>query len=66
MTYQIDSTGGAAVDPDYYWNEDMESCPLGTKVQLLGAGGTATHGHYDGGAFWIGWTPLPRRRQEKS
>jgi hypothetical protein len=62
MNYKLNSTGEVAVDQSYYWNEDMKTCPIGAKVQLLGAGGVATHGHYDGDKFWVGWTPLPKRR----
>ena len=50
-----------AVDQAYYW-QPMATCPCGTKVQLLGAGGLATHGQYDGkNPFWLGWTPLPNK-----
>lgn len=65
MTYKINEAESVAVDLDYYWNEDMTSCPRGVKVQLLGMGGLATHGIYNGAAFWVGWTPLPRKRKEK-
>lgn len=51
-----------AVDPDYYW-QPMGTCPLGCKVQLLGAGGGATYGHCArGDTFWKGWAPLPKTR----
>ena len=49
-----------AVDPDYYWRP-MSTAPIGVKVQLLGAGGVATYGHYArGDTFWRGWAPLPK------
>jgi len=48
-----------AVDDTYYWRH-MDSCPRGVKVQLLGRGGVATYGLYDGkNEFWRGWAPLP-------
>ena len=52
-----------AVDPDYYW-QPMAACPLGVKVQLLGAGGVATYGIYiHSDPFWTGWAPLPKVRR---
>lgn len=37
----------------------MSSCPIATKVILLG--GVATIGQWDGkDKFWQGWYPLPR------
>lgn len=51
-----------AVDLDYYW-QPMETCPRGVKVQLLGIGGVAVYGTYDGkNKDWQGWAPLPKRR----
>ena len=50
-----------AVDPDYFWRP-MSTAPIGTKVQLLGAGGVAVYGQYaHGDSFWQGWAPLPKR-----
>ena len=63
MNYKLNGTGEVAVDTSYFWNEDMKTCPLGAKVQLLGQGGVATHGQYKGEPFWVGWTPLPKRRE---
>lgn len=55
-----------AVATDYYWLP-MSECPRGVKVQLLGRGGVATHGNYDGkDTFWEGWTPLPNKRKPDS
>ena len=48
---------------DYYWNEDMSACPRGAKVQLLGKGGIADYGVYNGrDDFYIAWAPCPKRR----
>jgi hypothetical protein len=52
-----------AVDHDYFWLP-MESCPRGVKVQLLGQGGVATYGEFNGkDPFWRGWAPLPKERR---
>lgn len=54
-----------AVDHGYYWLP-MNICPLGVKVQLLGRGGVAAYGTWNGkDDFWQGWAPLPKvNRQE--
>lgn len=61
-TFQLNTEGSVAVATDVYWNEDMGLAPRGSKCQLLGAGGVAVYGNYDGAAFWVGWAPLPKRR----
>ena len=43
MSTAFNRDRSVAVDPDYYW-QPMATCPLGCKVQLLGAGGVATYG----------------------
>lgn len=61
---RTDSTRTAAVDPDYYWRP-MSSCPVGSKVQLLGQGGVAAYGKWNGkDNFWQGWAPLPKIRKD--
>lgn len=46
-----------------FWNEDMDSCPRGLKVQLMGAGGIAVYGIYDGRTlFYRAWCPVPAWR----
>ncbi|MDQ0607998.1 hypothetical protein QFZ83_002169 [Variovorax sp. W1I1] len=51
-----------AVDTAYYWR-GMEDCPIGSKVQLLTAGGLPQYGRWDGrNPFYVGWAPLPKRR----
>lgn len=58
---RIDSTGAAAVDPGNTWRP-MDTCPLGVKVQLLGMGGVASYGSWNGKeTFWTGWCPLPAK-----
>ena len=55
----LDSTHTAAVDRSYPWRT-MRHCPRGVKVLLLGAGGVAVIGTWDGKSpFWQGWAPLP-------
>ena len=63
LGYKLNATGEVAVATDYYWNEDMTTCPLHTKVQLLSIGGVAVYGTYDGrNKFWQAWAPCPKRR----
>lgn len=58
------SNNTVAVDKAYYW-QPMSACPRGFKVQLLGRGGVAIYGTYDGkDPFWEGWAPLPSRPKE--
>ena len=66
MTAQLDSTGAAAVDHNYFW-QPIETCPRGAKVQLLGKGGVAMYGQYHGkDTFYTHWAPLPKlKRGEK-
>lgn len=58
----LNTNRSVAVADNYYWNESMADCPLGVKVQLLGAGGVAVYAHYHGDPFWEAWAPLPKRR----
>ena len=67
MTDRISGDGAACVDHDYFWRP-IETAPHGVKLQLLSIYGVASHGLLspaiieDG--FWVGWTPLPKRRKE--
>ena len=55
------SDNTVAVDHSYKW-QTMSTCPRSVKVQLLGKGGVAIYGLYDGkDPFWEGWAPLPCR-----
>ena len=62
---KIDDTGKAAVDPDYYWNEDMAACPHGVKVQLLRYG-VAIYGQVSSkdAHLYAGWAPLQKLKRE--
>ena len=56
----LNSDGTVAVDPEYFWRP-MHNCPRSVKVQLLGEGGVAVYGMYDGqDNFWKFWAPLPK------
>ncbi len=64
MTSKLNADQTVAVDPAYYW-QPMATSPRGVKVQLLGAGGVAVYGTWDGkNPFWQGWAPLPKRRPD--
>ena len=63
MTTQLDSTGVAAVDHNYFW-QPISTCPRGVKVQLLGRGGVALYGQFNGkDKFYTHWAPLPKLRR---
>ena len=65
--FKLTTDQSTAVATDYYWDEDMSLCPRGAKVQLLGAGGVATYGVYNGrDPFWVSWAPCPKRRPTAS
>lgn len=59
---RLTSDGAAAVDHSYYWRR-METCPLGTKVQLLTDGGVGIYGlvFTHTRACFRGWAPLPKK-----
>lgn len=61
--HKLNADQTVAVATDVFWNEDMTTAPRGTKCQLLGAGGVATYGVYNGDPFWQAWCPLPKRRK---
>ena len=62
--HKLNADQTVAVATDVFWNEDMSGCPRGTKVQLLGSSGVAHYGNYLGDPFWVGWAPLPKRREK--
>lgn len=64
MTVRVTTDRAAAVDTDYYWRP-MQTCPTSVKVQLLGQGGVAVYGSWDGKTdWWRGWAPLPKIPKE--
>lgn len=58
--FKITADGSTAVALDYFWRDDMSQCPS-AKVQLLGGGGVAVYGQYNGDPFWVAWAPCPKR-----
>ena len=63
LDHKLNNDQTVAVSTEVFWNEDMTTCPRGAKVQLLGAGGVALYGIYDGkDMFFTAWAPVPRRR----
>ena len=60
--HTINLSKTVAVSTTQYW-EEMSTCPRGVKVQLLGDGGVAIYGMYDGrNRFFTNWAPLPKKR----
>jgi hypothetical protein len=56
-----DTSKEVAVDIGYFW-QPIDTCPRGVKVQLLGQGGVAAYGNFNGhDDFWVGWAPLPSK-----
>lgn len=65
MTYRLNTEKSAAVSTDAEFLP-MSTCPRGVKVILLGGGGVATIGQYDGKEpFWKGWHPMLRKPKEE-
>lgn len=57
--YRLNTEGTVAVDEHNEWLP-MDQCPVNVKVQLIGAGGSAVYGEFDGeDKFWRGWAPVP-------
>lgn len=61
--FKLTDDGSTAVALDYFWQDDMSKCPP-AKVQLLGEGGVAVYGQYNGEPFWRAWAPCPKRRTQ--
>ena len=63
MTHTINSSSTVAVAVDYYWLPINSDTPKGVKVQLLGKGGVAVYGTWNGkDTFYTHWAPVPKRR----
>ncbi len=61
MAYKLNTDRSVAVDTQNEW-QPMSTCPLAAKVQLLGQGGVAVYGAWNGkDDFWVGWHPIPKR-----
>lgn len=59
--YKINAAKTVAVSTRVKFNPNMIDCPIGVKLQLLGAGGVAVYSEYHGDKFWKGWSPIPSR-----
>lgn len=62
--YKINADNTAAVSQHVYWLDDMENCPRGVNLFLLGAGGKPACSVYNGDPFWVGWFPALKRRSK--
>lgn len=60
MNIRVNSDRTAAVDQEYFWIKDFTDCPRGVKLQLMGQGGVAVYGHWNGDPWWTHWAPLPK------
>lgn len=55
------TASNVVVDSGYHW-QPMSTCPVNSKVQLLGKGGMPGYGKWDGkNDFYVGWAPIPTR-----
>jgi hypothetical protein len=62
----IDSTGAAAVDPNYFWLPIDENTPRNVKLQLIGKSGVAMYSTYNGkDEFHTHWAPLPKFKKDE-
>lgn len=62
--FKLNGDKTVAVATDTYWIPIDKDTPRGVKLQLLGAGGVATYGVYNGDRFWTDWCPVPKRRED--
>ena len=63
MTYTINSNSTVAVATDCFWQPIDTNTPRGVKLQLLGKGGVAVYGTWNGkDPFYTHWAPVPKRR----
>lgn len=62
--FHMNRDNTAVVADDFFYIEDMNLCPRGARVILLGAGGVGVIGHYDGDKFWKKWAPMPKDRKK--
>lgn len=67
MTYKLSKDQSVAVAIDYFWEPIGPTTPRGVKLQLLGQGGVAQYGIWNGkDEFWTHWAPLPRKKNEST
>lgn len=61
--HKLNSDQTVAVATDYYWLPIDANTPRGVKLQLLGEGGVACYGEWNGkDTFWKKWAPLPKNK----
>lgn len=66
MNYKVNNAGSVAVATDYYWTPIGADTPRGVKLQLLGLGGVATYGQWNGkDEFFTHWAPLPKKPKDE-
>jgi hypothetical protein len=59
--FELSKDQSVAVATDYFWKRIDDDTPHGVKLQLLGIGGVAAYGQWDGkNRFWTHYAPLPR------
>lgn len=64
-THTINTAKTVAVATDTFWIPIDKDTPRAVKLQLLGKGGVAHYGSYNGDDFWTHWCPLPKKRKEE-
>lgn len=65
--FKINSDQKVAVSNEVFWQKVDINTPRGVKLQLLGIGGVAVYGTYDGKSrFWTHWAPVPRMPKERT
>lgn len=65
VVHTINGNGTVAVATDYFWQPIDADTPKGVKLQLLGKGGVAVYGTWNGkDPFYTHWAPVPKRRPE--
>ena len=65
MTHTLNGDKTVAVAVGYYWLPIGSDTPRGVKLQLLGKGGVANYGIWNGkDAFYTHWAPCPKRRKD--
>jgi hypothetical protein len=64
-THTLNAAKTVAVSTDTFWIPIDKDTPRAVKLQLLGKGGVAHYGSYNGDDFWTHWCPLPKKRKEE-
>lgn len=59
--YKLNRDKTVAVSTSHVMSKNMQDCPRGVKVLLLGYGGVLVIGQYAGEEFWQQWQSLPAK-----